>query len=549
MRGRLSTKAFTARALMRSGMLAPERPDRAARCMLAVARWGPTAAAGCIVSAIRHPEAVAIVDELGSLTFEELDRRTDGLALGLRALGVVENDVVALMCRNHRGFVETTIACSKLGAHVLLLNTGFAGPQVAQVCAREAPVAIVFDDEFGERVADAARDRLSVLAWCERPAPEQPTLESLIEAGGDGGELEPPAAPGRQVVLTSGTTGTPKGAIREQPETFDPVAGLLSLIALRARERTLIAVPLFHSWGLAHLVIGSGLSSTLVLRRRFDARETLRAIDEHGVTALVVAPVMLSRILDLGAKAIGHDDSGSLRVIASSGSALPGDLATRVMDAFGDVLYNLYGSTEVAWATIATPRDLREEPATAGRPVRGTVVRLYGDDDVELTEPGRSGRIFVGGEMVFNGYTGASARTTIDGLVSTGDVGHLDEQGRLYVDGREDEMIVSGAENIFPGEVEDAIARLRGVAEVAVTGVPDDEFGERLRAFVVARAGARLSAGDVREHVAATLARFKVPRDVVFLDELPRTATGKVLKRELGENGALASRPTRPSSL
>jgi fatty-acyl-CoA synthase len=334
------------------------------------------------------------------------------------------------------------------------------------------------------------------------------------------------------VILTSGTTGAPKGATRRQPESLDPVAGLLAMIPLRARERTLIAAPLFHSWGLAHLIIGVGLSSTLVLRRRFDPEETLRAIDEHGCTALVVVPVMLQRMLELGPKVISRYDTGSLRVIAASGSALPGELATEVMDTFGDVLYNLYGSTEVAWATIATPADLRAAPGTAGRPPRGTVVRLYDAQDREVA-PGETGRIFVGSELAFEGYTGGGGKAVVEGLMSSGDVGHFDADGRLFIDGRDDEMIVSGGENVFPREVEDLVACLDGVEEVAMVGVPDEDFGQRLRAFVVLEDGAGLSEDDIKAHVKANLARFKVPREVVFLDELPRNATGKVLKREL----------------
>ena len=281
-------------------------------------------------------------------------------------------------------------------------------------------------------------------------------------------------------------------------------------------------------------MLAIGLSSTVILRRRFDAEQTLRAIDEHGVTALVVVPVMLQRILERGPAVVRRYDTGSLRVIAASGSTLPGELATRVMDAFGDVLYNLYGSTEVAWATIATPADLRAAPGTAGRPPRGTVVRLLDADDRDVAA-GQTGRIFVANELVFDGYTGGGGKAVVDGLVSSGDLGRFDEAGRLFVEGREDEMIVSGGENVFPREVEDAIAALDGVPEVAAIGVPDGDFGQRLRAFVVRRNGATLTDGDVKQHVKVNLARFKVPRDVVFLDELPRNATGKVLKRELAK--------------
>ncbi|MGH2897488.1 MAG: AMP-binding protein, partial [Solirubrobacteraceae bacterium] len=371
------------------------------------------------------------------------------------------------------------------------------------------------------------------VAWCDggsAPAGAQ-LLEALIERG-DPSDVVVPAAKGRIVILTSGTTGTPKGANRKQLETLDPVAGLVAKIPLRARERTMIAAPLFHSWGLAHFILGIGLSSTLVLRRRFDPEDTLGAIDEHGATALVVVPVMLQRILELGPKAIHRHDTGSLRVIAASGSALPGALATKVMDTFGDVLYNLYGSTEVAWATIATPADLRAAPGTAGRPPRGTVVRVYDSQDREVGA-GETGRIFVGNELVFDGYTGGGGKAIVDGLMSSGDVGHFDDDGRLFIDGRDDEMIVSGGENVFPREVEDTIARLDGVQEAAAIGVDDAQFGQRLKAFVVVRDGATVSEADVKAHVKATLARYKVPREVVFLDALPRNATGKVLKREL----------------
>ena len=536
----LSTKAFTARRLAESGMLAPTRPDRLARVVRTLREWGPTMAGGYAVSAIRYPGATAVIDDHGELTFAEMHRCTNALAHAWREAGIGEDDTIAILCRNHRGFVEALVAASKLGAHALLLNTAFSSPQIASVCAGEDARAIVCDAEFAERVGAAARGRLRFVAWTEpepgapRLAADRPTLEQLIDRG-DPGELVPPRTRGRIVLLTSGTTGAPKGANRKEPQTLDPAAALLSRIPLRARGRTLISAPLFHAWGLAHVALALALSSTLVLRRRFEPADTLRAIDEHGVTALVVAPVMLQRILERGPKVVRKYDSGSLRVIASSGSVLPGELATQVMDTFGDVLYNLYGSTEVAWATIATPEDLRAAPGTAGRPPRGTVVRLY-DAAGEEVGTGETGCIFVGNELVFDGYTDGGGKVTVDGLVCSGDVGHFDDDGRLFVDGREDEMIVSGGENVFPREVEDAIAALDGVEEVAAIGVDDACFGRRLCAFVVRREGSPLTERDVKEHVKASLARFKVPRDVVFLDELPRTATGKVLKRELAEH-------------
>ncbi|HEY7933729.1 MAG TPA: acyl-CoA synthetase [Solirubrobacteraceae bacterium] len=521
-----------ARTLLETGMFTPSRPDKVLRSLAAVHRWGPTPAAAYTSSALRYPDRAAIVDERGTLSFSEVHRRTNALARALAGAGISEQDGVAIMCRNHRGFIEATVACSKLGASVLYLNTAFAGPQIADVMRRERPVALIYDQEFAGLVHDGARGLKRFIAFSE-PGEEitDPLLEEQI-ALADAGELKPPAERGRVVILTSGTTGTPKGAARKQPDSLEPAAALFSKIPLRARETTMIAAPMFHSWGFAHFTLSLPLASTLVLRRKFDPEETLRATAQHRASALAVVPVMLQRILELSAQTLARYDLHALRIIAASGSTLPGELATRVMDTFGEVLYNLYGSTEVAWASIATPEDLRAAPGTAGRPPLGTVVKLLDEHGREVPK-GHGGRIFVANEMVFEGYTGGGGKEVIEGLMSTGDVGHFDSSGRLFVDGREDEMIVSGGENVFPREVEDLLADHTEIEEAAVVGVPDGEFGQRLKAFVVAREGSTLSEEDVKSYVKDNLARYKVPREVVFLERLPRNATGKVLKREL----------------
>jgi acyl-CoA synthetase (AMP-forming)/AMP-acid ligase II len=530
----VTQKLFTARTLAQAGILRPTRPDKALRIANALRRWGPTPAAGYTAATIRDPGATAIVDELGTLTFDEVHRRTNALAHALADAGVKEGDGVAIMCRNHRGFVDATVACSKLGAHALYLNTAFAGPQITDVVRREKPIALIYDDEFEGLTHDAGERRKRFIAWHEAgEKPKDPVLEDLIEAG-DPDDVVPPAEKGRVVILTSGTTGTPKGAQRKQPESLDPAAALFSKIPLKAGERTMIAAPMFHSWGFAHFTLGMGLGSTLVLRRRFDPEDTLSATAQHECTALVVVPVMLQRILELAPETIDKYDLSALRVIAASGSALPGERTVKVMDRFGDVLYNLYGSTEVAWATIATPEDLRAAPGTAGRPPRGTIVKLVDEEGDEVRQ-GETGRIFVGNEMAFDGYTGGGGKQSLGGLLSSGDVGHFDSGGRLFIDGRDDEMIVSGGENVFPREVEDLLADHDAVDEVAVIGVADEQFGQRLKAFVVVTRGARVDPDELKDHVKANLARYKVPREIEFLDELPRNATGKVLKRELAE--------------
>jgi len=242
--------------------------------------------------------------------------------------------------------------------------------------------------------------------------------------------------------------------------------------------------------------------------------------------------VMMQRIVALDPEVIKRYDGRSLRVVAASGSALPGELALRWMDLFGDNVYNFYGSTEVAQASIAMPDELRAVPGTAGRPPRGTIVKIIDDQGREVPT-GVTGRIFVANENQFEGYTGGGNKEIVAGMMSSGDVGHFDENGLLFVDGRDDDMIISGGENVFPREVEDLLADHPVVHEAAVIGVPDDEFGQRLKAFVVLAAAGAASEDDLKKHVRDHLARYKVPREIVFLEELPRNPTGKVLKRVL----------------
>jgi fatty-acyl-CoA synthase len=533
---RLTTSAFTAYTLRNAGVLAPVRPDRLMRIGLMYLRWGPTPALGYAAAAERYGDRAAVIDDLGTLSFGEIHERTNRLAHAFTDRGIGEGDNVAIMCRNHRGFVEATTACSKLGANALYLNTSFAGPQITEVVKRENATAIIYDEEFTELVAEAGYRRKRFVGWFdgEGGTPDDPLLEDLI-ADGDPSTPVAPAEHGKLTILTSGTTGTPKGASRSGPDSLDPVAALLSRIPLKAREVTHVAAPLFHTWGFAHWSLGLALSSTIVLTRRFDPEKTLSLCARHEATALIVVPVMLQRILELPKETIQRYDLSELRSIPVSGSALPGELAERVMDAFGDKLYNLYGSTEVAWATIATPADMRAAPGTAGRPPRGTIVKIFGEDGQELPA-GETGRIFVGNEMLFEGYTGGGSKDVVNGLMATGDVGHFDSGGRLFVDGRDDDMIVSGGENVFPQEVEDLIAKQSGVKEVAVVGVDDEEWGQRLKAFVV-REGGKPTEDDIKSLVKTKLARYKVPREVAFLDELPRNATGKILKHELASEG------------
>jgi fatty-acyl-CoA synthase len=533
---RFGDEAYFAAVCIRSGMVGPELPHKVAQMLLAFERHGMLAGA-VTIGAIRHGDRVAIRDERGDVTYNQLDERTNALANAWREEGLGPGDGVAILVRNHRGFLESVFAAAKLGAKIILLNTSFAGPQIREVAEREGTDLLVYDDEYAEVLEGVDPPHGRWRAWVDDEAqhPERvhDSLESLIEGGDTGAPPRGGRAP-KIVILTSGTTGTPKGAPRDEPKSLGIIGGLLSKVPFRARETTELAVPMFHALGFAGMALGLALGSTLVVRRHFDPEATLDSLQENEATALIVVPVMLQRMLELPDNEVATRDTSHLKVIFVSGSALSVDLVKRTLKAFGPVVYNMYGSTEIAYATIATPKDLGEEPGSVGKVVRGVVVKIL-DEDGEEVEAGASGRIFVGNSAQFEGYTGGETKEQIKGLMSSGDVGHFDDKGRLFIDGRDDEMIVSGGENVFPAEVEDLLAGHEAIAEAAVIGVDDEKFGQRLKAFVVLRDGKGLSADAVKAYVKDNLARYKTPREVVFMDELPRNPTGKVLKRELAE--------------
>jgi fatty-acyl-CoA synthase len=528
---RFGDEAYFAALCLRSGMIGVPLPHQTAQMLLAFERHGMLGGA-TTAGAIRFGERVAIVDELGEVTYGELDRRSNAVANCWRELGLAPGEGVAILVRNHRGFLDAVFAAAKCGARVILLNTSFAGPQIREVTAREGTDLLVYDQEYADALEGVQPPRGRWRAWAEEPGDE--TIEALIATGSTDTPPKAGATP-RITILTSGTTGSPKGAPRSEPRSLSLLGGLLSKVPFRAKETTEMCVPMFHALGFMQTMVAIGLGSRLIVRRRFDPEETLDSLERHRASAMVVVPVMLQRILALGEEAVAQHDVSDLRIIFVSGSALGAELARRASAAFGPVIYNLYGSTEIAYATIATPADLQDAPSTVGKVVRGSVVKVLDDDGEELPQ-GETGRIFVGNQSQFEGYTGGGGKEQVRGLMASGDVGHFDAQGRLFIEGRDDEMIVSGGENVFPAEVEELLGGHESIAEAAVIGVEDEKFGQRLRAFVVVRGNADLSEDEVKEYVSANLARYKTPRDVVFLDSLPRNPTGKVLKRELAEH-------------
>src|SRR5271166_3953637 len=519
--------------MRRARMIAPLRPDKYFRIAAAGRREGMTETIGFAIAARRCPDRAGLIDELGTLTWRQLDERSDALGAALQALsGGAAPKTVGIMCRNHRGFVEALVAATRSGADVVLLNTSFAGPALAEVVKREGVDTVIYDEEFTAAVDQALVGNPAaarIVAWTDDPSIRDVTVEKMIAA--HVGQRPKRVGKGKLIMLTAGTTGTPKGAKRSGGGP-DALLAILNGVPWRAEETTVVVAPMFHAWGFGQLVFSAMMACTVVTRRKFDPEATLELIDRYRATGLGMVPVMFDRIMDLPEAVRNRYDCRSLRFAAASGSRMRPDVVTAFMDQFGDVIYNNYNATEVGMVATATPADLRAAPDTAGKPVEGAQIRIL-DDEFRDLPGGEVGQIFVRNTTQFDGYTSGVTKDFHDGFMASGDMGYLDEAGRLFVVGRDDEMIVSGGENVYPIEVEKVLAAHPDVAEAAVIGVDDQQFGQRLAAFVVLEHGGSVTPELLKQHVRENLANYKVPREIMMLDELPRSSTGKIVRREL----------------
>jgi acyl-CoA synthetase (AMP-forming)/AMP-acid ligase II len=531
MASRLKQTLGVITTLRRAGMIAPMRPDRYLKMAAAMRREGMGITVGFASAAQRCPDRPALVDELGTLTWRQLDERINALAAALQKLP--QGACVGIMCRNHRGFVEALVAGNRIGSDILLLNTSFAGPALADVVNREGVDTVIYDEEFTTTVDRALADKpdaIRILAWTD--AQHELTVEKLI-AEHTGQQPERTGRKSRMILLTSGTTGTPKGANQSGGNAgIGTLKAILDRTPWRAEEPIVIVAPMFHAWGFSQLVFAASMACTVVTRRKFDPEATLDLIERHRATGLAVVPVMFDRIMELPAEVRNRYSCKSLRFAAASGSRMRPDVVIAFMDQFGDVIYNNYNATEAGMIATATPQDLRAAPDTAGRPAGGTEIRILDGEFNELPS-GEVGTIYVRNDTQFDGYTSGTTKDFHAGFMSSGDVGYLDDAGRLFVVGRDDEMIVSGGENVYPIEVEKTLAAHPEVAEAAVIGVDDEQYGQRLAAFVVLTPGAGATLDTLKQHVRENLANYKVPREITVLDELPRGSTGKILRNEL----------------
>jgi acyl-CoA synthetase (AMP-forming)/AMP-acid ligase II len=531
-RENIAIAARTASALRAADVIRPISPLKLWRAGAAGHALQATPAASIAIAAATDSNGVAIVDDDGQLTWAQLDRRARALAHAfVSTYGAGAEHPIALICRNHRAVLEVLAAGARAGADVLALNTEFAAPQLAAALRGRGVAVVVHDSEFTAVLEQAELGVPLLCAWHDGDQSAAP-LEVLARAPAS---LDaPPPRRSQITILTSGTTGVPKAASRDiSARTM--VGSLVTLVEhlhLRRGNPVLVAPPLFHGFGLGVTALAQVVGAPVVLTRRFDPEQTLAAIERHAVTTLVAVPVMLQRILELEPARRERYDTKTLRSVLSAGAPLAPALAERFMDAFGDILNNAYGSTETGFGAIASPADLRAAPGTIGRPPFGVTVQIL-DQDRRSAATGETGHIFIGSDLVIDGYADGTSKELAGSLMNTGDLGHIDGAGRIYVEGREDDMIVSGGENVFPQEVEDALLAHPSVRDATVVGVPDEEFGQRLRAFVVPRAAHSLTADQLQAHLRSRLERYKLPREIVFYEEIPRTPTGKVIRRLL----------------
>ena len=530
----------------KAGVLGLMGPGAAANSLKGLYRWDFVPAGLLALAAARDPHHTAIIDDGGSQTYEHLNNRTNQLARALRHGNIRPRDKIGVLCRNHRGFIQALCAHGRLGTDIVLLNPSASSKQTLAVIHEQKVDFLFIDEEFTHILPEDFDQCPVAVAWLENYKDTSCVREgwtSMQEMIRTAPPESLPAAKlptrprrGRVVILTSGTTGTPKGARRPEPKSWMPASSIMSKIPMRQHRPSLLLAPFFHTWGFANIQLCMALRSTMILRRNFDPKDILQVIQNHNPYMVILVPTMLQRVIDAMPDDLTITDEMAPKIIASSGSAIPEKVVRQSIEKFGPTLYSLYGSTEVSWATIATPDELAENSYTAGGPPLGTRITIRDEDGKPLAQ-GEHGRIFVGNNMLFEGYTRPGAdKNFVEGQVCTGDLGYLDEHGRLFISGREDDMIVSGGENVFPRETEEVLYDMPGVSECAVVGVEDEKFGQALVAYIVRKddaAGKKIDNDSMRTYVKEHLSRSSVPREAVFLDELPRNGVGKVVPREL----------------
>ena len=540
LRARASDARFALDVLRKSGMVRAFRPTALPGFVAAARLTKPGPHLATLLHARMHPDKECVIDGDRRYTWRTFDEAVNQLAHAIAARGGAAAPV-ACMLGNGADYLIAQQALTRVGAVVVQIGYRSKPAEVAYILNNAEPAAAIVGAPYAETFAEAMRlagSRCQVIVAGATAAP--PVGERWDDAiAGQPGDLPPTARGGDGggvIVYTSGTTGKPKGATRSWKQTgFDAVADMIAQVGMNHDDRHLVVCPLYHSAAPAFVAITMSLGATTVLMNHFDPEACLALIERERVTSTLMVPTMLVRITALPAAVRRRYDTSSLRWIMSGAAPLATETARQVEAQFGPVLWNFYGATETGLVTLAGPGEHTARPGTVGRAMRGNQIRLLDDAGAEVP-PGQVGEVYVRNSMLIGGYhknRDATDKSIRDGFFSVGDLGRLDADGYLYMESRKHDMVISGGVNIYPREIEDHLHTHPAILDVAVVGVPDPEWGETLRAYVVVRAGHAITADEVADYCRRELADYKRPRQVVFLDELPRNPTGKILKREL----------------
>lgn len=487
------------------------------------------------------PDRVALVQGDRRLTWLEVDRRINRLGNALRHLGIEPGDRVAIILPNGIEWFEAVAACQKIGAATVFVSYRSTAPELRFLLENSGASALLLGSASAA-VAREASDPAGFPAACRivvgEPVDGFDSYERFLEGAS---EEDPPAAlrsaGARTIQYTSGTTGKPKGAVRDLAKTsLASFVGLLRRIPFRRSDRHLVAAPLYHATASGFAFVHVALGSTIHVLERFDPLEFLRAVDREAITTSALVPTMIRAIVEVPEDERRKLDLSSLRIIVSTGSALPQSVEQAVAAEFGDVLYDLYGATEMGYVSVATPQDKRACPGTIGKPFPGVDVALL-DDQRRPVPDGEVGELFARSALTIEGYyqnDEATQRSRHGEYFSVGDLAVREEGGYLRLVGRKTDMVISGGMNVYPAEIEAVLQTHPAVREAAVVGVPDEKWGERLVAFMTLRTDERApSDAELVKFAKKSLAGYKVPRQFVRVSSLPRNPTGKVLKQEL----------------
>jgi long-chain acyl-CoA synthetase len=493
-----------------------------------------------------------IVSGKRQLSREEMFARSNRAATGFDAIGIGPGDSVALMLRNDFPFLEVTFAVGRLGAHAVPINWHFLADETEHILCDSSAKAIVVHADLLPQIEAAIPKNVEVLVVATPPeiaaaykvsdtsaqVPEGRTDYENFLSGLKEWTEAPRNSPGA-MLYTSGTTGKPKGVRRKPPKPEQMQLGRkigMKLYGFNKDARAVMTGPMYHiapnTFGLAIAALGD----RLVLQPKFDPLQLLQLIEEHAITTLNVVPTMFVRLLRLPKEDRERYDLSSLSHVVHNAAPCPADAKRAMIEWWGPVIHELYGGTESGPATSCTSEEWLAHPGTVGMPVEGSTIKILDDRWKELPT-GEIGEVFVrsstNSEFTYHGRESERAEIEKHGLITLGDMGYLDPDGFLYLCDRKRDMVISGGVNIYPAEIESALIGIEGVADCAVFGIPDSEFGESLLAVIEKTTDSTLTTQSVRSQLEKVLARYKVPRRIEFASDLPREDTGKIYKRKL----------------